>query len=145
MAYKQEIALESQCQGHLGPHDCVASLLDIDIEDGFARHLLRTRLCAQRGNEPVARMSAFAHVSPRTNDLKTACGKHRWEPVKVDASEEGRRVGSTYQTVATPYWRLVKTVKRQYCILKASERRWTNFHGSRTSLRWATACCNMNE
>src|SRR6187402_378682 len=94
----QKIALQPQGHGRLRFDDSLTSLLDIDIEDGFLSHLLRAGLRAERSHQPVL----LAIPSPHCEQQ----GRSRREVIRV------QREHKTYQTVATPYLRLVRTTER---------------------------------
>lgn len=75
--------MQAQCQRRVGCNDGLAGLRDIHVENGFAGHLLESRLLPKCGNEPG--------------------------PVSVATFALVLRVVMVYQTVATPYLREVST------------------------------------
>lgn len=93
--------MESQCHWCLWLDDGLACLLDVDIEDGLLSHFLGVGLCAKRSHQPVK--SAF--------DLYDCSNALRCREIGCARSRHVNNLLETYQMVATPYLRLVKTAR----------------------------------
>lgn len=92
----QEVALESQRHGNFRLRDDGTGLCDIDLQNRLPSNLLRVRFRSKGSDQPFDIM------------LATVCCMRLGAllPASVQVG-----VGATYQMVATPYLRLVKTAR----------------------------------